>query len=341
MKSMKALLAGLALAALVLPGAAVAADYKAEYKLSTVLGKPFPWGVSGDRWAELVKEKTSGRITIKMYPGTSLVNGDQTKEFTALRQGVIDLAVGSTINWSPQVKELNLFALPFLMPDHKAIDALTQGPVGKQLFDLLATKDVVPLAWGENGFRELSNSKKAVATPDDLKGLKIRVVGSPLFLDTFSALGANPTQMSWADAQPALSTSAVDGQENPLAIFTAAKLPTLNQKHLTLWGYVADPLIFVVNKEVWNSWSKEDQEAVRAAALQAGQEGIALARKGITAGDDSLIKEIKAQGVDVVQLTPDQQKAFQKATRPVFDKWVQTIGPALVKQAEESIAARK
>ena len=341
MKSMKALLAGLALAALVLPGAAVAADYKAEYKLSTVLGKPFPWGVSGDRWAELVKEKTSGRINIKMYPGTSLVNGDQTKEFTALRQGVIDLAVGSTINWSPQVKELNLFALPFLMPDHKAIDALTQGPVGKQLFDLLATKDVVPLAWGENGFRELSNSKHAVKTPADLKGLKIRVVGSPLFLETYTALGANPTQMSWADAQPALSTGAVDGQENPLAIFTAAKLPTLNQKHLTLWGYVADPLIFVVNKEVWNSWSKEDQEAVRAAALQAGQEGIALARKGITAGDDSLIKDIKAQGVEVVQLTADQQKAFQKATRPVFDKWVQTVGPALVKQAEESIAARK
>jgi TRAP-type C4-dicarboxylate transport system substrate-binding protein len=144
MKSMKALWAGLALAALVLPGAAMAADYKAEYKLSTVLGKPFPWGVAGDRWSELVKEKTQGRINIKMYPGTSLVNGDQTKEFTALRQGVIDLAVGSTINWSPQVKELNLFALPFLMPDHKAIDALTQGPVGKQIFDLLATKDVMP-----------------------------------------------------------------------------------------------------------------------------------------------------------------------------------------------------
>ena len=341
MKSMKALVAGLALAALILPGTATAAEYKAEYKLSTVLGKPFPWGIGGDRWAELVKEKTNGRINIKMYPGTSLVNGDQTKEFTALRQGVIDLAVGSTINWSPQVKELNLFALPFLMPDHKAIDALTQGPVGKQLFDLLATKDVVPLAWGENGFREISNSKHPVKSPADLKGLKIRVVGSPLFLDTFTALGANPTQMSWADAQPALSTGAVDGQENPVAVFTAAKLPTLNQKHLTLWGYVADPLIFVVNKEVWNSWSKEDQEAVRAAAIQAGQEEIALSRKGITAADDSLLKDIKAQGVEVVQLTPEQQKAFQATTRPVFDKWAKQIGPELVKKAEESIANRK
>ena len=344
MKSMKALFAGLALAAMLLPGAiaknAAAADYKAEYKLSTVLGKPFPWGIGGDRWAELVREKTNGRINVKMYPGSALVNGDQTKEFTALRQGVIDMAVGSTINWSPQVKELNLFSLPFLMPDHKAMDALTQGPVGKQLFDLLATKDVVPLAWGENGFREVSNSKRAIRKPEDLKGLKIRVVGSPLYLDTFTALGANPTQMSWADAQPALSTGAVDGQENPVAVFTAAKLSTLGQKHLTLWGYVADPLIFVVNKEVWNGWSKEDQEAVRAAAVQAAAEEVAIARKGITAQDDSLLKDLAAQGVEVVQLTPEQQKAFQTATRAVYDKWVKTIGPDLVKAAETSIANR-
>ncbi|QCO03269.1 DctP family TRAP transporter solute-binding subunit [Azospirillum argentinense] len=330
---------------MVLPGVvasgAAAADYKAEYKLSTVLGKPFPWGIGGDRWAELVKEKTNGRINVKMYPGSALVNGDQTKEFTALRQGVIDMAVGSTINWSPQVKELNLFSLPFLMPDHKAMDALTQGPVGKQLFDLLATKDVVPLAWGENGFREVSNSKHAITKPEDLKGLKIRVVGSPLYLDTFTALGANPTQMSWADAQPALSTGAVDGQENPVAVFTAAKLPTLGQKHLTLWGYVADPLIFVVNKEVWNSWSKEDQEAVRAAAVQAAAEEVAIARKGITAQDDSLLKELAGQGVAVVQLTPEQQKAFQAATRAVYDKWAKTIGPDLVKAAETSVAGRQ
>ncbi|MCM8734522.1 DctP family TRAP transporter solute-binding subunit [Azospirillum sp. A1-3] len=345
MKSLKALLAGIALAALTVPalvaGAANAADYKAEYKLSTVLGKPFPWGVGGDRWAELVKEKTGGRINIKMYPGTSLVNGDQTKEFTALRQGTIDMAVGSTINWSPQVKELNLFSLPFLMPDHKALDALTQGEVGKKLFDLLATKDVVPLAWGENGFREISNSKHPIRKPADLKGMKIRVVGSPLYLDTFTALGANPTQMSWADAQPALSTGAVDGQENPLSIFVAAKLATLGQKNLTLWGYVADPLIFVVNKEVWASWSKEDQDAVRAAAVQAAAEEVAISRKGITAEDDSLLKEITSQGVEVVRLTPEEQKAFQTATQPVFDKWTKQIGPDLVKAAESAIAARK
>jgi hypothetical protein len=172
--------------------------------MSLVVGTAFPWGKGGEIWANWCARRPRGRINIKLYPGVSLVQGDQTREFSALRQGVIDMAIGSTINWSPQVKELNLFSLPFLMPDYAAIDALTQGEVGKQIFATLDKAGVVPLAWGENGFRELSNSKRPIRTPDDLKGLKIRVVGSPIFPDTFTALGANPTQMSWADAQPAL-----------------------------------------------------------------------------------------------------------------------------------------
>ncbi len=325
-----------------LPLLAPAAEYKAEYKLSTVLARPMPWGIAGERWAELVKEKTGGRINIKVYPGTSLVGGDQTKEYTAIRQGAIDMAIGSTINWSPQVKELNIFSMPFLMPDYKAIDALTHGEVGKELWKILESKDTVPLAWGENGFRELSNSKRPIHKPEDLKGLKIRVVGSPLFLDTFSALGANPTQMSWADAVPALSSGAVDGQENPLTIFTVAKLhAAANQKYLTIWGYVADPLIFVVNKEVWKSWKPEDQKAVREAAVQAARENIAEARRGLVPPDDSMIKEVAALGVNVVRLTDAEKDAFKKATREVYQKWAKQIGPDLVKKAEESVAKRK
>jgi TRAP-type transport system periplasmic protein len=324
------------------PQMAQAADYKPEYKLSTVVGKPFPWGIAGERWAELVKEQTKGRINIKCYPGVSLVGGDQTKEYTAIRQGSIDMAIGSTINWSPQIKELNIFSMPFLMPDYKAIDALTGGEVGKEIFKILQSKDTVPLAWGENGFRELSNSRHAIQKPEDLKGLKLRVVGSPLFLDTFTALGANPTQMSWADAVPALSSGAVDGQENPLTIFTVAKLHSAaNQKYLTLWGYVADPLIFVVNKDVWKSWTPEDQKAVRAAAQQAAKENIEAARKGLIAPDDAAIKEVEGLGVNVIKLTEAQKAPFKKATKEVYEKWAKQIGPELVKKAEDSIAKRK
>jgi tripartite ATP-independent transporter DctP family solute receptor len=330
----------LALAGALLATPADAQTYKPEYKISTVVGPPFPWGLAAQRWADLVKEKSGGKIVMKVYPGASLVGGDQTKEFTAMRQGVIDMAVGSTINWSPQVQELNLFSMPFLMPDYKAIDALTQGEVGKKLFEIIAAKDVVPLAWGENGFRELTNSKRAIRSPDDLKGLKVRVVGSPLFNDTFTALGANPTQMSWADAQPALSTGAVDGQENPLTIFTVAKLHTVGQKHVTLWHYVADPLIFAVNKDVFAGFSPEDQKILREAAVEAAKYNVEIARKGVTPEDQSVLKDIAGLGVEIVSLTPEQVAAFRTATKPVYDKWKARIGPELVATAEKSITGK-
>ena len=251
------------------------------------------------------------------------------------------MAVGSTSNWSPQVKELNLFSLPFLMPDYAAIDALTQGSVGKKIFQRLEQGGVVPLAWGENGYREVTNSKRAIKSPADLKGMKIRVVGSPIYSDIFSALGANPTQMSWADAQPALSSGAVDGQENPLFLFNVLKMQNVGQKFVTAWGYVADPLIFVVNKDIWNSWTPADQAIVRQAALDAGKQEIAIARKGLTEADKPAFKDIAAMGVNVTFLSPEERAVFVKATRPVYDKWKNTVGAALVKEAEDAIAARK
>ena len=135
-----------AASALAFAAAAPAQTYKPEYKMSLVVGTAFPWGQGGQIWSDLVRERTQGRINIKLYPGVSLVQGDQTREFTAIRQGVIDMAIGSTINWSPQVKELNLFSMPFLMPDYAAVDALTQGEVGKRMFGILDRAGVVPVA---------------------------------------------------------------------------------------------------------------------------------------------------------------------------------------------------
>ncbi len=321
------------------PMAMAQTKYKSEYRMSLVLGTAFPWGKGGELWADKVRERTQGRINIKLYPGTSLVQGDQTREFSALRQGVIDMAGGSTINWSPQVKSLNLFSMPFLFPNFKAVDAVTQGEVGQEIFKTLEKGGVVPLAWGENGYREISNSKHAIKTPADLKGMKIRVVGSPLFLDTFTALGANPTQMSWADAQPAMASGAVDGQENPIGVYMAAKLQSVGQKHLTMWGYMNDPLIFVVNKDIWNSWTPADQAIVKQAALDAAKEEIAIARKGLVEADKPLLKDLAGLGVTVTTPNAAEREAFVKATRPVFDKWKSQIGAPLVDKAEKAIAA--
>jgi TRAP-type C4-dicarboxylate transport system substrate-binding protein len=147
--------------------------------------------------------------------------------------------------------------------------------------------------------------------------------------------------MSWADAQPALASGAVDGQENPVTIFTAAKLHTVGQKNVTMWGYVADPLIFVANKEVWEGWTKEDQKIVREAAIDAGKYNIQIAREGMTGADPAVLKNIESLGVKVVKLTAQERAEFVKVTRPVYDKWAKQIGPDLVKKAEAAIAARK
>lgn len=323
-------------AATLLFSAASHAQYKDEYTVSTVLPSAFPWGQAADKWVELVKDRSEGRINMKIYSNSQLVSGDQTKEFSAMRSGLIDMAVGSTINWSPQVPELNLFSLPFLMPDYAAIDAITQGEAGEAVFAAVKKRGVTPLAWGENGFRELSNSKLTIDEPTDLDGLKIRVVGSPLFQDTFTALGANPTQMSWADAKPALTTGAVDGQENPLSVFDVARIDQVGQKYLTRWHYMADPLVFAISNRVWDQFSPEDQALLKQAAVDAGQWEIEKSRSEV----DGILAAIKERGVEVTELTPEQRDAFIKATESVYDKWSSRIGEDLIKQAQDAVANR-
>jgi tripartite ATP-independent transporter DctP family solute receptor len=318
-------------------GSIAHAQYKDEYTVSTVLPSAFPWGQAADKWVELVSERSEGRINMKIYSNSQLVSGDQTKEFSAMRSGLIDMAVGSTINWSPQVPELNLFSLPFLMPDYPAIDAITQGEVGEAVFAAIQKRGVTPLAWGENGFRELSNSKRAISKPADVEGLKIRVVGSPLFQDTFNALGANPTQMSWADAKPALTTGAVDGQENPLSVFDVARIDQVGQEHLTLWHYMADPLVFAVNNRVWATFSADDQALLKQAAIDAGQWEIEKSRSEL----DATLAAIKERGVTVTELTPTQRDAFINATQSVYQEWSPRIGEDLVKKAQQAVADRQ
>ncbi|TDQ39396.1 DctP family TRAP transporter solute-binding subunit [Thiopseudomonas denitrificans] len=307
-----------------------------EYSVSTVLSDAFPWGQAAAKWAELVEERSEGRIKLKVYPNAQLVSGDQTREFSAMRSGLIDMAVGSTINWSPQVPEVNLFSLPFLMPDNAAVDAITTGKAGEMVFKAIEKRGVMPLAWAENGFREISNSRGPISQPADLKGLKVRVVGSPLFLDTFNALGANPTQMSWTDALPALTTGAVDGQENPLAVFDVARADRASQKHLTLWHYMNDPLIFGVSQRLWKTLSADDQQLLKQAAHDAGQWEIEKSRTELAATLDA----IRERGVEVTELTPEQHQAFVAATQSVYEKWIPRIGKELVETAQQAIAER-
>ncbi|EON13499.1 MULTISPECIES: TRAP transporter substrate-binding protein DctP [Pandoraea] len=330
-------LVGVALALAVIALPVAAQPYKAEYSLSIVPDAGTPWGKGTQLWADMVRERTRGRINIRLHTGATLVGGDQTREFTALRQGVIDMAVGSTINWSSAIPEFNVFSLPFLLRGYRSLDALTQGDVGRELFRRVEEQGVVPLAWGENGFRQLSNSRRPIRTPEDMRGLRFRVVGSLLFNDIFTALGAVPTQMTWSEAIRAIRARKIDGQENPLTIYNNVRLDTLGQRYITVWDYVADPIVFVVNRQVWDSWSPQDRDIVRDAAMEAARFEVTLAREDLLNTGRGTWEDLEARGVKVTRLTPEQRQRFAEATRAVYMKWKVLVGRDLVEKAEAAV----
>jgi tripartite ATP-independent transporter DctP family solute receptor len=316
------------------------AQYKPEFKNSLVVGPTGPWGEAATKFADLLKERTQGRINVKNYFAGQLFAGKQTNEFTLLNQGVADFALGSTINWSPQVKELNLFAMPFMYPSYKSLDAVEAGDPGQRLLKLIESKGVIPLAWGENGFRQITNSKRPVRKPEDLDGLKVRVVGSPIFIDTFRALGANPINMNWGEAQTAFQQGTVDGQENPVvSVIIPFKLWTVH-KNITLWNYAIDPLILGVSKVTWDSLTPADREIVKKTAVEVMAWQKQGARAGLE-GQMEAVEALKKNGMEVVTLAPADLAAFRAKTRPVYDKWVNEVGADLVHAAEKIVAETK
>jgi TRAP-type transport system periplasmic protein len=326
-------LPGAAAASIALPRFAHAQSaYKAEYKMSTVVPPAFAWGKGGEIFGNLVRERTAGRINIKQYPGASLVQGQQDREFAAMRQGIIDVLCGAPVNWAGTVRELGVFTLPFILPDHRAWDAATTEPaIMNEYFDLVRKAGAEPLAVGETGYRQISNRVRPITAPDDLKGIKVRVVGSPMYGEIMSGMGANPTFMSWADAQPALASGAVDSQENPLEVFLAAKIHTLGQKYVTKWNYSNDILLFAIAQPVWQSWTPTDQKIVREAAQDAAKQQVGLVRK-LFAED---VERVRALGVEVHVPTAAQTQAWQIATRRVYTRWKVATHAGLVGKIEQ------
>ena len=336
-----------------------AAPYKAEYKLSVVPGATSGWGMTAAYFADLVRDRSQGRINIKVYPSSQLLAGKQTSEFLMLRNGAIDFALASTINWSPQIKELNLTALPFFLavqPDrYKAMDAVMAGKSGKMMVDAIEKKGVKIIGWAENGFREMTTSKGPISKPEDMSGLKIRVVGSPIFIETFRALGANPVNMNWSEATTGFQQGVVDGQENPTnGINIPLKIWDYHKYHCD-WHYIIDPLLMGVNPTVWKSFSPEDQKLLLECAAETEKYGKALSRLGMDDGSSlAYLKSIgklpevtepyafmEQQGMVVTRLSPEQIAKFHEATQKVRADWTAKIGPDLVKAAEEDMAAAK
>jgi tripartite ATP-independent transporter DctP family solute receptor len=322
---------------------------KAEYTMQVNVGPLFDWGVGAQVWADLVKEKTGGRVNVKPYFGSSLLAGKQTNWYQAVADGSIDFVVESTINASSVIKSLNLFNLPFFMTSYEAVDKIEKGKAGEMIIKDFEKGGIKFLAWGENGFRQITNSKREIKTPQDMVGLKFRAVGSPIFVDMFKALGSDVVLMSWADAVTAFQQGVVDGQENPKSVLTVVKIWEYH-KYMTNWFYVLDPLIFGVNERVWKSFPADIQKAIQEAALEAAEFQKALARAYLDGNKSiDLLKnkynftavdpfvEAKAKGMVITDLTPAQLQAFKDKLLPIYDKWVPQIGKALYDAAVQDM----
>lgn len=324
---------------------------KTEYTMQVNVGPAYDWGKGAQKWADLVKERTNGLINIKPYFGSALLAGKQTNWFQAVSEGSIDFVVDSTINASPVVQSLNLFSLPFFINTYDNLDKIENGSAGKKIIEQMEKMGVIHLAWGENGFRQLTNSKRPIRIPDDMKGLKFRVVGSPIFIDIFKTLGADAVSMNWADAVTAFQQGAVDGQENPYGVLIPVQIWQYH-KYLTNWNYAIDPLIFGVSKITWQTFPLYVQKAIKDCAIEAAEWEKAMVRRGLDGFKSinilmnkfnekpeiiDMVGYVRSKGVEIINLTPEEREKFLEACKPVYDKWIEIIGKDLVELAKKDM----
>jgi TRAP-type transport system periplasmic protein len=348
------LLAVLVVSAMNFPARVIAQEvkFKEEYKLTLNVAQSFYWGMGATKFAELVNEKTKGKINVKPYYNSTLLKGAQLQSPQMVSKGMIDCAFESTINSSTVIPAMNIFSFPFFINTFDNLDKIENGETGKAIFAEMEKIGLKPLAWAENGFRQITNSKRAVEKPEDLNGMRVRVVGSPIFIDTFRQLGADPVNMNWGDAVTAFQQGVVDGQENPVGVLIPVQIHQYH-KYVTFWNYLADPLIIYWNKEQWNAFPEDIKKAIQEAANEAARYERALARAGLD-GDKSInilknefnytmevpepIKFFQEKGVTVSNISADQLSAFEKAVKPVQEKWIPQIGKDIYDKAVADMA---
>ncbi|KMK64817.1 DctP family TRAP transporter solute-binding subunit [Puniceibacterium sp. IMCC21224] len=315
--------AGLAalLASTILSGAAMAETLR----LSHNTGDTTTWQKGAERFGELLAQKTGGDLDVRVFPNAQLSGGDQMRQAEMVGRGALDLVVTSAINVTPLVPEMAVFSLPYLYAGYDQVDATTQGAPAELLEDILRDKGIEVLAWGENGFREVTNNVRPVKSPADMQGLNMRVAG-PMYIDVMNALGANPQQMQWGETMTALQQGVVDGQENPIGAVIIPQQVYEVQKYLTTWHYSYDPIFLGVSKKVWDGLDAETQGQMSEAAEEAMTYQREITRKGTADG----VAFLRDKGMEVYEPSEDELVAFREATQPAFDEWAAKVGDEIV-----------
>ncbi|AUH32965.1 DctP family TRAP transporter solute-binding subunit [Paracoccus tegillarcae] len=294
-------------------------------RLSHNVGDTTTWQQGAEKFGELLAAETDGAYDVRVFPNAQLAGGDQMKQAEMTGRGAIDVVLTSAINVTPLAPEMAAFSLPYLYADYAAVDRTTAGKAGDKMEEIMAGHGIHILAWGENGFREVTNSKRPIKTPADMEGLKMRVAG-PMYIDVMNDLGANPQQMQWSETFPALQQGVVDGQENPIGAVIIPQRVYEVQTYITPWHYSYDPLFLGISKERWDAMDDATKAQFQTAADEAMAYQIDISRKATDEG----LAFLKEQGMEVTELTPEELQAFKDATKPSFDTWSEKVGADIV-----------
>jgi tripartite ATP-independent transporter DctP family solute receptor len=281
-----------------------------------------PVSMGVHKFAELVATKSGGKLQVKEFPSNQL--GSEQQQTSALQGGVQEMQAPATTSLVGIVKDYGVVDFPFSVTNHAQAFALLDGPLGKALLEKLPEKGLIGLAYWDLGFRNVTNSKRPITKPEDLDGLKLRVIPNPVFLETFKAFKANPVPMSFSELYTALETRTVDGQENPYAVILSNKFYEV-QKFVSGTNHVYGTNIILVSKKFWDKLSPTEQKILQDAALEARD----YQRQVSRVAADKAVGELQAKGMQFNPVAPAEQQRMREIAKPVTEKALATYDPAI------------
>jgi len=329
---MKKILTAL-IATLVVSTAALAAgDFKKRnIRVSNGLAADHPVGNGVKAFNQCLQEKSSGKMKLTAYWGGALADDMQATQ--SLRSGTLDSVITSTSPLVGLVPALGVFDLPFLFASNQEADAIVDGEFGNFINQKLDAVGLINLAYWENGFRNLSNSKHPVEKWEDFGDLKLRVMQNNIFLDTFHTLGANATPMAFSEVFSALETKAIDGQENPLVTIDTSKFFEV-QKYISITNHAYTPFLVLFSKKIWERYSEDEKAALRACAIAGGEEQ----RRVIREQNDVSQEKIRQAGLVINTISDEEQKRMREKVLPVYEKHKASIGADVVERVQKELA---
>ncbi|WP_234197824.1 TRAP transporter substrate-binding protein [Pseudacidovorax sp. NFM-22] len=328
---MKRLFLKTVVAAVALAAAGMAPAQTRTIKFANQNAKGHPIVLGMEKFAELVDKKSAGRLKVQVFPGGVL--GSDQANVSALQGGTLEMASMNSGIFSSLVKDFAIYDFPFLFGNAREADAVVDGPFGQNLHKKLEDKGLIGLAYYELGFRQLTNSKRPIQKVEDIAGLKLRVIPSPINVDWVKALGANPTPLPFPELYAALEQKAVDGQENPVATIKGAKLYEV-QKYMTITNHQYNPQSVVISKKFWEQLPPADQKILKEAAVESAQYERTQSRAMLQSG----LEDLKKGGMEVNELSAAEVAKLREKMKPVIAKNSASVGEGTVEAMMAELA---